>query len=143
MTKMTKDKAITDVYHQIQDVLTHARSQVYHAVNIAMVQAYWNIGRIIVEEEQGGEERAEYGKSLIQELSMRISSEFGRGFDKSNLWNMRAFFLAFPILDAVRRELSWTHYRYSQVLCSHRSESRHIDPSGFGTNANVCQLLYL
>ena len=52
MTKMTKDKAITDVYHQIQDVLTHARSQVYHAVNIAMVQAYWNIGRIIVEEEQ-------------------------------------------------------------------------------------------
>ena len=111
MPKMTKDKAITDIYHQIQDVLAHARSQAYHAVNIAMVQAYWNIGRIIVEEEQRGEERAEYGKSLIQELSVRLSSEFGRGFDKSNLWNMRAFFMAFPILDALRRELSWTHYR--------------------------------
>jgi len=111
MPKMSKDKAITDVYHQIQDVLAHARSQTYHAVNIAMVQAYWNIGRIIVEEEQRGEERAEYGKSLIQELSVRLSSEFSRGFDKSNLWNMRSFFLAFPILDAVRRELSRTHYR--------------------------------
>jgi len=76
-----------------------------------MVQAYWNIGRIIVEEEQHGEQRAEYGKRLIDGLSGRLSQEFGKGFDKSNLWNMRAFYLAYPILDAVRRELSWTHYR--------------------------------
>lgn len=111
MPKITKDKAIADIYQQIQDVLAYARSQAYHAVNSAMVQAYWNIGRLIVAEEQRGEERAKYGKRLIQELSLWLSSEFGRGFDKSNLWNMRAFSIAFPILDALRRELSWTHYR--------------------------------
>jgi len=72
---------------------------------------YWEIGRLIVEEEQRGETRATYGKGLIKELSIKLSAEFGRGFDKSSLWNMRAFFLCFPKIDALRRELSWTHYR--------------------------------
>lgn len=108
---MAKEQNINIVYHQIRDILTQARSRAYHAVNDAMVQAYWNIGRIIVEEEQNGEQRAEYGKRLIQDLSGKLSAESGKGFDKSNLWNMRAFYLAYPILDAVRRELSWTHYR--------------------------------
>jgi len=107
----SENTSIAAVYQQIREVLTHARSQAYIAVNTAMVQAYWNIGRIIVEEEQHGEQRAEYGKRLIDGLSGRLSQEFGKGFDKSNLWNMRAFYLAYPILDAVRRELSWTHYR--------------------------------
>jgi len=111
MPKITKDKAITDVYHQIQDILAHARSQAYHAVNSAMVQAYWNIGRIIVEEEQRGAERAEYGKGLIEELSIKLSHEFGKGFDKRNLWFMRSFYLTYPKMNALRSELSWTHYR--------------------------------
>lgn len=102
---------IDDVYRQIRDVLAGARKNAYRAVNFAMVQAYWNIGRIIVEEEQKGKERAEYGRRLIIELSQRLSAEFGKGFDKSNIWNMRSFFSTFPILDAVRRELTWTHYR--------------------------------
>ncbi len=107
----SENTSIAAVYQQIREVLTHARSQAYIAVNTAMVQAYWNIGRIIVEEEQHGEQRAEYGKRLIDGLSGRLSQEFGKGFDKSNLWNMRAFYLSYPILDALRRELSWTHYR--------------------------------
>ena len=76
-----------------------------------MVAAYWEIGRAIVEQEQQGQQRAEYGKGLLVELSQRLSAEFGRGFDRSNLWHMRSFYLSYPILDAVRRELSWTHYR--------------------------------
>ncbi len=102
---------ISTVYEQIKTILAEARRQAYRAINIAMVQAYWNIGRLIVEEEQRGKERAEYGTRLILELSKRLSAEFGRGFDKTNLWNMRAFFLSYPKIDAVRRELSWTHYR--------------------------------
>ena len=74
-------------------------------------QYYWQIGRLIIKEEQRGKTRAVYGKGLIKELSIKLSTEFGRGFDKSNLWNMRAFFLCFPKIDALRRELSWTHYR--------------------------------
>jgi len=76
-----------------------------------MVQAYWNIGRIIVEEEQKGKTKADYGKQLIAELAKRLKADFGKGFNQSNLWHMRSFYLAFPILDAVRRELTWTHGR--------------------------------
>ncbi len=99
------------VYDRIRNILDDARKQTWHAVNNAMLLAYWEVGRAIVEEEQQGEARAEYGKRLIHELALRLSNEFGKGFDRSNLWNMRAFYLAYPILDAVRRELSWTHYR--------------------------------
>ena len=66
---------------------------------------------MIVEEEQRGKTRADYEKGLIKELSGKLSAEFGRRFDKSNLWKMRAFFISFPKIDALRRELSWTHYR--------------------------------
>jgi len=102
---------VDSVYQRIRDVLAEARGQAYRAVNFAMVRAYWNIGRIIVEEEQKGRERAEYGEHLIAGLAQRLSAEFNKGFDKSNLWNMRSFFLTFPKIDAVRQELAWTHYR--------------------------------
>ena len=83
----------------------------YRAVNFTMVQAYWNIGRIIVEEEQKGKTKAGYGEYLLQELSVRLTSEFGKGFDYSNIKNMRQFYVTFPIGDALRSQLSWTHYR--------------------------------
>ncbi len=105
------EKSTQHLYEKIKDLLVQARSRALQAVNTEMVVCYWNIGRLIVEEEQQGKTRAEYGKQLIQELSPKLKGEFGKGFDKSNLWNMRAFFIAYPILDAVRRELSWTHYR--------------------------------
>jgi hypothetical protein len=76
-----------------------------------MVVAYWHVGREIVEEDQKGESRADYGSKLLASLSIRLSKRFGKGFDPSNLWNMRQFYQEYPILDAVRRELSWTHYR--------------------------------
>lgn len=108
---MTNTPVHETVYQQIRVVLTGSRARAWQAVNSEMVACYWNIGRIIVEEEQRGESKAEYGKSLIKSLSTRLTDDFGKGFDKSNLWNMRSFYLTFPKIDAVRRELSWTHYR--------------------------------
>ncbi len=110
MGEMNSGK-ILDLYRQIRDVLTQARARAWQAVNFEMVACYWEIGRLIVEEEQRGETRADYGKQLIREISKRLSKEFGKGFDKSNLWNMKAFYLAYKKVDALRRELSWTHYR--------------------------------
>jgi predicted nuclease of restriction endonuclease-like (RecB) superfamily len=100
-----------DFYQAVAEVLRNARASSYRAVNFIMVEAYWNIGQLIVTEEQQGKERAEYGALLICNLSVRLSGEFGRGFSEQTLWNIRQFFLTFPILSALRRELRWTHYR--------------------------------
>lgn len=107
------DEFITyqDIYSEIRNTLVSSRNQAYHAVNFAMVQAYWNVGRIIVECEQSGNVRAEYGKSLIKKLSEQLTEEFGAGFDARNLRNMRQFYIRFPKWNAVRSELTWTHYR--------------------------------
>ena len=111
---MSKDEALVSyqgIYTEIKDALLLSRNQAYTAVNSAMVQAYWQIGRIIVEHEQNGSLRAEYGKAVLQGLSERLTEEFGKGFDTRNLRNMRSFYLAFPIRNALRTELTWTHYR--------------------------------
>ena len=97
-------------YEHVSGVLDAARRRAYAAVNFAMVEAYWEIGRSIVEQ-QGGSERAEYGEALLRELSRRLTEDFGKGFDERNLRFMRQFYLAFPIRNALRTELSWTHYR--------------------------------
>lgn len=103
-----------DLYHGIRDILLSARTQVRQTVNTAMVQSYWQIGRLIVEDEQGGEKRAEYGKRVLQELSRRLTAEFGQGFTLANLRNFRQFFLNFSI-EEIRytacSELSWSHFR--------------------------------
>lgn len=101
----------TNTYNNIKTILDNARKNVYYAVNFEMVQAYWSIGRVIVEEEQKGKNRADYGKYLIRELSRRLTNEYGRGFDERNLWYMKAFYLNFPKLNSLRSELTWTHYR--------------------------------
>jgi hypothetical protein len=111
MTHITPSPDLDRVYQRIRSIVDDARGRAYQAINSAMVTAYWEIGRTIVEEEQQGQERAAYGKELVGLLSRRLMEEFGAGFDRSNLWNMRAFYQAFPKLDAPRRELSWTHYR--------------------------------
>lgn len=95
----------------IAEQIEQARGQVRQAVNAAMVQSYWHIGRLIVEDEQQGQQRAEYGKQQLQGLSKQLTERLGKGFDVRNLRNMRAFYQAFPIRNAVRTELSWTHYR--------------------------------
>lgn len=99
------------LYQGIRDILLAARMQVRQTVNTTMVQAYWQIGRLIVEEEQGGEKRAEYGKHVLPELAKRLSVEFGKGFSAQSLWNYRQFYLEFPILSTAWRELSWSHFR--------------------------------
>ncbi len=115
-------KSVDEVYKRISEVLADARGRAYRAVNFAMVQAYWEIGRIIVEEEQQGATRAEYGTYLLDELSKRLTAGFGKGFDRTNVSKMRAFYLAFPIVDALRPQLTWTHYRL--LLKVDRSEVR-------------------
>lgn len=119
-------------YATVADVLQKARSKSYRAVNFIMVEAYWNVGRMIVEEEQQGKERAGYGEALVRVLSDRLTIDFGKGFGLSNLFAFRQFYLAFPIFrtlcgiskvgdcvpaiqpdirDSLRPELSWSHYR--------------------------------
>ena len=98
----------------IRSILRSARQKVYASANFMMIEAYWNIGRRIVEEEQGGKERSEYGRFLIRELSRQLGDEFGKGVTVANLWNFRQFYLVFPSTEklyALRRELTWTHYR--------------------------------
>jgi len=77
------------IYFEIKTVLENARTQAYKAINSAMVQAYWHIGRLIVEADQKGETKAEYGKALIKELSKRLTHDFGKGFTVTNLNYMR------------------------------------------------------
>lgn len=99
------------LFVNIRTLLNQSRKQVVQAVNSAMVQTYWQIGQLIVENEQQGQERAEYGKAVLKALSISLTKEFGKGFDLTNLRKMRALYLCFPIRDALRLELSWTHYR--------------------------------
>lgn len=100
-----------DFYQTVTDILRAARTNAYRAVNFAMVEAYWQVGRTIVEEEQRGRERADYGAELVRRLSARLSAELGTGFSTQSLWNMRQFYQRFPILSALRRELTWSHYK--------------------------------
>lgn len=95
----------------LAELIRQARQQAIRSVDIVQVKTCWEIGRHIVEFEQGGQARAVYGKQLLATLAGVLTAEFGRGFDVSNLRHMRGFFLAFPICDALRPELSWTHYR--------------------------------
>lgn len=97
-------------YDGKKSILIGARNKVYLTANFAMVEAYWNIGKSIIEE-QGGKETAEYGTGLIKELSKQMTKDFGKGFTVANLKNMRQFYLTFPNGYALRSELSWTHYR--------------------------------
>lgn len=99
-----------DVYCSIKELMDSARNSIARSVNNILVQTYWEIGRIIVEEEQGHCDRAEYGKQLIIELSKKLTREYGKGFSRSNLQNMRNFYLTYPICQTVSSKLSWSHY---------------------------------
>ncbi|MCM1031779.1 MAG: PDDEXK nuclease domain-containing protein [Oscillibacter sp.] len=111
MTDIVNKKYYEDLYADIKRVLTSARTTAVVAVNSAMVKAYWTVGRLIVDA-QGGEHKAAYGDNLLNDLSIRLTSEFGKGFDASNLRRMRQFYLSFPICDTVCHKLSWSHIRH-------------------------------
>jgi len=100
-----------DIYSEIKETLLQSRDHAYTAVNFAIVQAYWQIGRIIVEHEQNGSLRAEYGKAVLQEISEKLQQEFGGGFSVRNLQQMKKFYVLYPNTNALRSQLTWTHYR--------------------------------
>jgi predicted nuclease of restriction endonuclease-like (RecB) superfamily len=95
----------------LRAVILEARRQAITAVDVVQVRTCWVVGRHIVEFEQAGQTRATYGKAVLAQVSAQLTAEFGKGFDASNLRYMRLFYQAFPNCDALRHELSWTHYR--------------------------------
>lgn len=96
--------------NEIRELLLNARQRVAVQVNTELLSTYWNVGKIIVEHEQKNNERADYGKQTLKELSKELTKEFGKGFSRSNLQNMRAFYLAYPICQTLSGKLSWSHY---------------------------------
>ena len=99
------------IYHSIKEIIFLSRQRVYRMANAALLETYWQIGKVIVEDEQQGNSKAVYGKATLKNLAAQLTLEFGKGFDERNLNNMRAFFRAFPIWNTLRTELSWSHYR--------------------------------
>ncbi len=145
---MTDLTPFASVLERIRGILGQARRQALSAVNTEMLRAYWEIGREIVEEEQRGERRAEYGKGLLKALSQQLSSEFGKGFDESNLRYIRGVYLAFPNQDALRHELSWTHYRLLSKVSSDPARAFYLEEciqAGWSTRdleRQIASLLY-
>lgn len=107
MNDLTYTNSMMD---EIRELLINARQRVAVQVNTELLSTYWNVGRIIVEHEQENRERADYGKQTLKQLSKELTQEFGKGFSRSNLQNMRAFYLAYPICQTLSGKLSWSHY---------------------------------
>ena len=112
-----------NLYETIKVIILQSRERVFRVANSVLLETYWNIGKIIVEDEQNGAAKAEYGKATLKNLAKQLTLEFGKGFDERNLNNMRAFYQAFPIWNALRTELSWTHYRLLSRLDSQQKRT--------------------
>lgn len=115
-------------YNQIKEILSNARAKVYSAANFAMVEAYWEIGKSIVEK-QGGNATAEYGTSLLKELSKQMTADFGKGFTVTNLSYMRQFYLTFPNHHTLCDKLSWSHYRLLMRVENESARQFYIEES--------------
>lgn len=111
---------------EIKQILTQAKQQAYVAINATMVQAYWQIGERIVQEEQNGKARAEYGKEVLKNLSIELTKSFGKGFSTRTLWEIRQFYLLFPDYPKMRTafaQLSWSHFQRTLKLSN--ADARH------------------
>ena len=106
---INSDNEINNVFDNIKDLVINSRNKVCQTVNIEMLNLYWNIGKAIMEIQQG-DERASYGDAVLDKLSQKLTNEFGRGFSKRNLERMRKFYICFPIATTVSSQLSWSHY---------------------------------
>jgi predicted nuclease of restriction endonuclease-like (RecB) superfamily len=109
--KVKKGDSPAGFYDDIRKILTQARNKAYTAVNVVMVEAYWNVGRRIVEEEQSGKKKADYGAYLLRDISQKLTKDFGGGFSEQSLRNMRQFYLLFLIRSTLWSELTWSHYK--------------------------------
>ena len=103
------DNEINNIFDNIKDLVINSRNKVYQTVNTEMLNLYWNIGKAIMEIQQG-DERASYGDSVLDKLSQKLTNEFGKGFSSRNLRTMRKFYLMYPIWKTVSAKLSWSHY---------------------------------
>lgn len=103
------ENEINNIFDNIKQLVISSRNKVYSAVNTEMLNLYWNIGKIIMEIQQG-DERASYGDAVLEKLSEKLTDEFGKGFSKRNLERMRKFYIYFPIATTVSSQLSWSHY---------------------------------
>jgi predicted nuclease of restriction endonuclease-like (RecB) superfamily len=106
----TSDKQYTQLLNEIHATFESGKNNAIQTVNHALVQTYWTIGRYIVEYEQRGDEKAKYGDELLLRLSKDLTAMIGKGFSKSNIFNMRLFYYRFPIFQTVSGILSWSHY---------------------------------
>ena len=110
MSKELLPDTYATLLSQIGDTLTTGRRQAYHAVNTAIVKTYWEIGKYIVEFEQGGQKNAVYGRELLKTLAKDLTKYHGKGFSQSNIYYMRQFYLLFQIFQTVSGKLHWAHY---------------------------------
>jgi predicted nuclease of restriction endonuclease-like (RecB) superfamily len=110
MTKEIANDVYSSLKNEIGSLLKQGREQAGRAVNTILVQTYWRIGRHIVEFEQSGKEKSDYGSELIDRLSKDLSLEYGKGFSRSNLIYIRKFYLVFPISESLSHQLTWSHY---------------------------------
>jgi len=123
MPLSTSTPPLDGLLGQLRSLIQQGRQQALRAVDTVQVRTCWEIGYYLVEFEQAGADRAAYGSKLLSGLAESLTAEFGTGFDVTNLRKMRQFYLFFPIRDAPRLELSWTHYR---ILLRVESESARL-----------------
>ena len=119
-------KENNDFYQDIKIILQTARDNAYKSVNFIMVEAYWNIGKKIVEVEQNGETKAKYGSKLISELLKQLTIDFGKGFNTTNLKMMRHFYLIFSNRHTLCDQLSWSHYRLIMRIENEKARDYYI-----------------
>ena len=106
---INNDNEINNIFDNIKELVINSRNKVYQTVNTEMLSLYWNIGKAIMEIQQG-DERASYGDAVLEKLSQKLTNEFGKGFSSRNLRTMRKFYLIYPIWKTVSAKLSWSHY---------------------------------
>ena len=126
---MSEQLSINSLFQTVREIILNAKKLAYRSSNAIMLNMYWEVGKQIVEDEQQGKAKAIYGKATLKNLSKALTLEFGSGFDERNLNNMRAFYSAFPIWNAVRTELSWTHYRIISRVSNPKHRLQYIDLS--------------
>jgi len=100
----------TSLKEQIKELLSQGRQKAIKSVNTILLHTYWSVGKYIVEYEQQGEKKAEYGKELLTRLAQDLTLEYGKGFSRSNLFQIRSFYLKFPKVQTLSEQLSWSHY---------------------------------
>jgi predicted nuclease of restriction endonuclease-like (RecB) superfamily len=135
----------------IKEILLQARQKTYQAINSAMVEAYWNIGKKIVLEEQNGKERANYGEAVLKELSKHLTAEFGKGFSERNLRNFRQFYVLFPedtIWQTLSAKLSWSHFQLVLKISNEEARKYYLKEAAENTwsvrtlDRNIATLYY-